>query len=138
MQTFEEYVTAWDTLAAEIDALKKKLKPLTDKEMQMRKAIAEALKAAIEIKEGVNVLPLNDGRSLAYTHGIKREIEVGELENTREEFRKLNDVEVKFDELLRIKYELEKREWNKLSDAAKKVVSRMIVAKEEAPKLEIR
>lgn len=138
-QTFEEYVTAYDAVCAEVAAIEAKLKPLKAKELEMRKAIAASLDTALgEARvEGVNRFPMQDGRTLKYSYKVDRKIEESEIANAREKYSKQNDTPVTFDQLLRVKYELSKRDWDKLPDAAKKAVSRMIVAKPATPSLEI-
>lgn len=137
--TFEEYVQSWEDMTTQIAVLKKQLKPLTDKEMEMRRAIAESLKSALgdKLKEGVNNWTLPDGRTLKFEYKVKRDIAVAEIGNAREAYMTVNDRPVEFDDLLRIKYELEKKAWNKLDGEAVKAVSRMVTAKEEAPALSL-
>lgn len=139
-QTFEQYVDEWDNLCNEIAKIKPKLKILADKEMAMRKAIEASLVLALgdQLKEGGNNFPLANGRTLKYTHGIDRKVLEPEIKNARDEFAKLNDVPCTFDQLLRVKYELDKRNYDKLSDAAKKVVSRALETKFKAPILELK
>lgn len=133
-QTFEEYVLDWDGLVARIEAAKKDLKVLTDSEMTIRKAIAESVNKAVGgLKEGVNTIPLGNGRKLKVTHTVKREIDQTMIPAVRETYNLLNDRPVVFDDLLRLKYELDKKSYDKLSDEALKVVSRMVTAKPVAP-----
>lgn len=138
-QTFEEYVKDWDDTVAQIEALNETLKPLKAREMAMRKAIAASVQEALgaDWKEGMNAYPLSSGRKLKVNNKLKRVIEVGEIEGTRAAFEALNDRPDSFDELLRIKYELDKRSFDKLSDAARHVVSRMLVTKPEAPEVKL-
>lgn len=149
-QTFEQYVDEWDGLrekAAKLVAQKTKLtkdidrqlKEIAETELVMRKAIAESIKAALgdNVKEGVNRFDMVDGRTIKFTNAITRTVETAEIANARKNFSLLNDVPVEFDKLLRVKYELEKKEWNKLGDAAKKAISNMITAKPAAPTMEI-
>lgn len=137
--TFEEYVADWDKVCAEKTKLEAKLKPLKDKELAMRKAISESLSTALgaTLREGVNTFVMQDGRSLKYTHEVKREVEKGEIANARAEYEKLNDRELPFDMLLRQKYELDKAAWKKLTPAQQKAVSRMLTTKLGTPTLEI-
>lgn len=138
--TFEEYVSQWDDLAGQIAALKKQLKPLTDSEMAMRKAIVKSVAEALgsDWKEGTNTFKLADGRVLKIGYKLTREIAAAELPAAREEYSLLNDAPVAFDDLLRVKYELELREFRKLEGQAAKVFSRVITTKEAAPEVEIR
>lgn len=134
-QTFEDYVKTWDDLVGRIAQAKKDLKLLTDGEMEMRKAIAEAVGKTMPdgLKEGVNAFAMPDGRKLKVTRKIKREIDQAAIGPTREAYAQLNDNPVVFDTLLRVKYELEKREWDKLEGAALLTVTRMITSKDESP-----
>ena len=134
---FTAYVDEWDLIKAKIEQLEKQLKPLKADEMTRRKAIAARIAEAMHIKEGVNKYPLPDGRVLKYTHKIDRKIDEPAIAATREEYRKQNDTGgVTFDALLRVKYELSKRDFDKLPEAAALVASRMIVSKDAAPSLE--
>lgn len=139
MQTFEEYVSEWDRLVGQIEALKAQIKPLAATEMEMRKAIRDSVATAMgaNYREGVNKFPMQDGRTLKVTNGIKREIDEASIAAALEAFGKLNDHTVAFDSLLRVKYELAKIEWNKLTDAEKAAVSVMIVAKPDTACVEI-
>ena len=138
--TFEEYVSQWDDLVGQIAALKKQLKPLTDSEMAMRKAIVKSVSEALgdEWKEGMNTFKLSDGRVLKIGYKLTREGAAAELPAAREEYALLNDAPVAFDDLLRVKYELELKEFRKLEGQAAKVFSRVITTKEAAPEVEIR
>ena len=133
---FIEYVNQWDALVEEIERLNQQLKPLRAKEMEMRKSIATSIGKAQPLKEGVNRFPLSDGRSLKLTQKIDRKIEEPAIAATRELFEQQNDTNgVTFDALLRVKYELSKRDLDKLPEPAAKVASRMITSKEAAPEL---
>lgn len=138
-QTFEEYVDEWDATCAQIAAITKQLKPLKDKEMVMRRALEQSVREHLgaDWREGVNKLTLADGRVLKVTHSVKRTVEAGELPAARELYARLNDAPVSFDDLLRVKYELDKRNFDKLEGEAAKVFSRVLVAKDEAPKVEL-
>lgn len=138
--TFEEYVSQWDDLVGQIAALKKQLKPLTDGEMAMRKAIVKSVAEALgsDWKEGTNTFKLADGRVLKIGYKLTREVAAAELPAAREEYALLNDAPVAFDDLLRVKYELDLREFRKLEGQAAKVFSRAITTKEAAPEVEIR
>ena len=136
MSDFIDYVNKWDATKARMEELEKQLKPLNAKELEMRKAIATSIKGAMQTKEGVNKYTLPDGRVLKLTLKIDRKIEEAAIAATRELFEQQNDTGgVTFDALLRVKYELSKRDFDKLPKAAAKVASRMVVSKEAAPTL---
>lgn len=136
MSDFIDYVNNWDATKAQIEELEKQLRPLKAKEMEMRKGIAGSIAGAMEVKEGVNKYTLPDGRVLKLTHKIDRKVEEPEIAATRELFEQQNDTGgVTFDALLRVKYELSKRDFDKLPEAAAKVASRMVVSKDAAPTL---
>lgn len=139
METFEQYVDEWDKLCGQIADIKRQLKPLTDLEMQMRKAIAQRVQEAAgeQWREGVNNFPLPDGRTLKVTNSIKRAIEEGELAAAAEAYRQLNDVPCEFGELIRIKYEIDKKNWSKLGPQARHAVSRAVVASPQAPEVKL-
>lgn len=139
-ETFEQFVSRWDAMVSEIDTAKAALKKLTDKEMPMRKAIAEAVDKATDtgLQEGVNRFEMIDGRTLKITRKIDRKIDEAVLAAVREEYSKLNDTSVAFDDILRIKYEVSKRDFDKVgTDAAKLVLSKMITTKDAAPVVEM-
>lgn len=149
-ETFEQYVDRWDGLKAkaaalvaqkqaltkEIDA---ELKTIAETEMAMRKAIAESVKEALgdKLKEGVNRFDMADGRKLKFSYDLTRTIDESQIDVARQEYSKVNDAPVTFDELLRVKYELAKKEWNKLGAGGKAAVSAMITTKPAAPTMEI-
>lgn len=149
-ETFEQYVDRWDGLRAKAAALvaqkqeltktiDAELKTLAENEMAMRKAIAESVKTALgeKLKEGVNRFPMADGRKLKFTYNLDRKIDEAQIAVAREEYSKVNDAPVTFDELLRVKYELAKTEWNKLGAGGKAALSAMITTKPSAPTMDI-
>lgn len=139
--TFEEYVTAWDELCQKKAKLEKQLKPIKDEEMKMRKHITEALIAAkgSDLKEGANSFELVDGRTLKFANDIKREIENSEIENARKAYNDINDKgeDIPFDNLLRVKFELNLPDYRKLTEAQQKAIADMITSKPGAAKVEI-
>jgi len=147
--TFLEYVTEWDKLVEERERLVEQKRVMTEVidnriasitpiEMLMRKSIAESVKTALgaKHKEGVNRFQMEDGKTLKLTYSVTRTIEEAEIKNARQAYAELNDTSVDFDACLRVKYELAKAEWNKLTDAGKKALSRMITSKDAAPVVE--
>lgn len=138
-EDFLTYVNTWDDLNAQIAKLKAKLKPLEDQEKKMRQALADSIKTALgeKLREGVNRYELPDGRAIKLTNKLDRKIEVAEIANAREAYSKQNDQPIPFDAILRTKFELDKREWDKLPDEAQKAISRMIITKPAMPTLEI-
>lgn len=137
--TFEQYVEQWDALVAKIEAIKKELKPLTDAEMPMRRAIHASVQAALGDlwKEGMNTYVMPDGRKLKVDNPIERLIEVPMITSTREAYALLNDKSVAFDDLLRTKYELDKASFNKLSDNARRVIQGMLSTKPGTPTVKL-
>ena len=138
-QTFEEYVSEWESLAKTIADNKDDMRAIVSKEMVMRKAIEASVKEAAgsHWREGVNKFPLPDGRTLKITHKVSRTIDPEQLEVVREQYQQLNDRTVEFDDLYRVKYEINKRELDKLSDNARLVLSRMLTNKPAAPDVDI-
>jgi hypothetical protein len=144
---FIEYVNNWDEQVArkeELVAQKKaltadidtELATLTADEMTTRKGLATAIVTALgdTAKEGVNKYTLIDGRKLKVTVSKTRTIEVSEIANARVEWGKLNEHSlVAFDSVFRLKHELAKAEWNKLTDGERLVMSRVVVTKDAAP-----
>lgn len=139
MSDFLAYVAEWYTLQQQIEAAKANMKPLVDKELKMRKALGESIATALgdKLKEGVNHYPLEDGRSLKFTYAVDRAIVEADISATREAYLLQNDRTVDFDSLLRVKYELSKREYDKLTPEAKMIISRMLTVKPKAPTLEM-
>ena len=137
--TFEEYVQQWEEAAAAIEANKKHIAELVKNEMLMRKAIEAAVQTALGDKwrEGVNSFPLSDGRTLKVTHSIKRNVLEDHISPTREAYNLLNDRPVNFDEILRVKYEINKKTFDELEGDAKQLISRMVEAKPAAPTVKI-
>jgi hypothetical protein len=131
-QTFDEYVTEWDGLVAQLEAHKKTMKPIISKEMEMRKAIFAAVSAAMgrTFKEGMNNYSLPDGRVLKVDNPIDRVIDESSIVMARAHYEMLNDKPIDFDDLLRIKYELAKANYNKLTDEGKRVVAQMFTSKQ--------
>lgn len=136
-QTFEEYVTEWYALKQEIAKRKAEMADIVTREMSMRKAIAESIDKVMPLKEGVNKMNLPDGRVVKLTHKLNWKVDVEHLSTTREKFEQINDRPVEFDDLLRVKYELDKKSYNKLGDNAKTVVSSMLTVSPAAPDIEI-
>lgn len=136
---FTDYVSEWDDLVDHIATLKKQLKVFTDKEMAMRKAIAESVQAAMadQWKEGMNTYPMPDGRNLKVNHKVTRTVEVSEIGPVRAAYELLNDRPITFDELLRVKYEIDKRNLDKLEGEARNTVNRMITSKPAAPEVKL-
>lgn len=138
MVEFIQYVEEWNQLCADIAKLEAKLKPLKAKEMAMRKAIVDSVGNAQPLMEGMNSYQLDATRKLAIGYKLDRKIEEPAIALAREEYNKLNNRPVAFDQLLRVKYELNKRDYDKLSEPGKLAVSRMITTKPAAPTVEIR
>lgn len=139
MPTFEEYVSEWDALAGEKAKLEKKLKPIKDREIAMRKEIVAGLVQTMgdQVKEGVNKFVLPDGRTLKFNYKLERKVDEALLPAVKEEYAALNSATVPFDDLLRVKYEIDKRSFNKLADAALLTFSKMVTTRETSPELTI-
>jgi hypothetical protein len=139
-QTFEEYVAAWSTLRGQIQDNKQAMAATVAKELEMRKAITEALDKAIPgLKEGVNKYPVAGVGVLSYTRKLKREVDETQIAVARAAFVALNTEQpIMFDEMLRTKYELDKKNWDKLDEDAKRAVSTMITTTPSTPELELK
>lgn len=120
--TFDEYVLEWEKLASEVARRKAEMDDLVKREQEMRREFSKGL----TLEEGTNKISLGDGRTLVITNTIERKVDEGSIALARTEYEKLNERPVEFDTLLRIKYEVDKRQWNKLTDAGRLAVSRMI------------
>lgn len=139
MNTFEDYVDEWDELKSKIAELKKQLAPLEDTEKKMRTQMAESVKEHLgdDWKEGMNNFLLQDGRTLKIKADIDRKVEMGEMANAREAYEQLNDTPCPFDDLFRVKYELQVKQYRTLSDTAVTAISRAIVAKPKMVVIEL-
>lgn len=146
---FTQYVDNWDATAVKIQelqnqkkaltaAIDKQLTALSETEMTMRKSITESVVKALgdKAKEGVNHYFLPDGRKLKLTVAKTRTIDVAQIPAAREAWAGLNDHSaIAFDEVFRVKHELDKAKWNKTTDGEKLAVSRAITVKDAAPTL---
>lgn len=129
--TFKDYVATWKKISSE-------LKELKDLEMQARKAIiASAFPQGLQ--EGANKFD-GDGIKLTATGKVTRSIDEDQIGLAREEYAKLNDKPVAFDDLLRVSYSLSMSEYRKVekeNGEALQIISRMITAKEGSPELKV-
>lgn len=136
---FETAVNEWFALQRLQEEIKSLMKPVDQEERTKRDALAASLRAFYgeNLKEGVNNYELSNHRVLKFENKVKREIDASALENAKDEYEKAPTPGVLFTDLLRVKYELEKRPYNKLGPASTKAVSHMITSKLEAPTLRI-
>lgn len=138
---FEKVVNAHDQLATLIDEVKKTLKPLEVEERTMRDGIAASLDAFYgdKLVEGVNNYQLSNMRKLKYTYAVERKIEPSMVAVARAKFEAATDKTGAFDDVLRIKHELDAKAWKKLPAGGEAFMacSEMIVAKPKAPTLEV-
>ena len=138
---FEQVVNAHDHLAGLLEQVKKSLKPLELAERTMRDGIAASLIAyfGTKLNEGVNNYILSNMRKLKFTHKVERKIEPSMVAVARAKFDAAGDKLGSFDDVLRIKYELEAKPWKKLvkGGEAYMACSEMIVSKPAAPVLEV-
>lgn len=118
----------WYELRKQIEAFK----AVTTQEMFLRKKIAAALFPNPE--EGVNKFELAGGYVLKYGHTLERKIDEGALAALTDKFEELN---ISKDDLIRLKPELEKKAYNKLSDEQRKVFDLALVIKPGSPTMEI-
>jgi len=141
--TFEDYVMLWDRqrqlIANLVDdkkrmttAIDAEIAKIAEVELTMRKTITDSLKVSLGAKltEGVNNVPLENGRSLKMTNKIDRKVDEASISMSREEYAKTNDNDgVTFDQLLRVKYELNITEFRKIEKkpGAFMAASRMLV-----------
>lgn len=130
-----------DMLMAEV---KKAMKPLETDERKIRDGIAASLNAYYRadgrtLNEGVNNYELTNGRKLKYTYAVERKIEPSMIAVARAKFEAAGDKLGTFDDVLRVKYELEAKPWKKLINGGEAFLacSEMIVAKDKAPTLEV-
>lgn len=87
-------------------------------------------------KEGTNVHKLPDGRELVGKHVVNRKIDEAALPAVLAVMRKKGVANA--DQLVRMKPELAKREWNSLSPEMKLLFSPAVIATPGSPQFEIR
>lgn len=135
---FERFVNEWYDLQQLHEKIKDLIKPLAAAERKGRDGISESLVAFFGdgLKEGVNNYEMSNDRKLKYNHSIGREVDTAQIAVAREAYAKAGGT-VAFDDLLRVKYELDKRSYNKLGAKELKAVSRMLVTKPKAATLEV-
>lgn len=137
---FEELVNQWAEQKDALQAIKDAMDTITVSERQLRDRLAEGLRQyyGINLKEGVNNYELSNGRKLKFTHKVERKISEPDLAAAKDAFTKAAVPGDKtFEELLRVKYELDKRNYDKLSEPAANAFSRCLTTKHAAPALEV-
>lgn len=138
---FENTVNEWHELSTLLAHMKSLIKPLEAEERKFRDAISDSLRAfyAAELKEGMNNYELSNGRKLKFGHKVDRKVETSMVGVAREEYAKAPVEGVPFDAIIRVKYELEARQYKKTltSPAALAALGRMITTKFAAPTLEV-
>ena len=139
---FEGVINTWDEAQQLATFLKGLIKPYVEAEKKQRDAIVAVLNPWLEergeLKEGVNSYELSNGRALKYTYAIDRKVDTTSVANTRKDYETAATAEdPAFDDLLRVKYELEIKPFRKLSDEAAKAVSRMVTSKPKSGELEV-
>lgn len=138
---FEVVVNHHYQLATLLAEIKQAIKPLETSERTVRDGIAASLITFFgsKLKDGVNDYLLSNLRKLKFTHKVERKIESSMVAVARAKFEQATDKVGAFDDLLRIKHELDAKAWKKLvtGGEAFTAVSEMIVAKPAAPVLEV-
>lgn len=138
---FEEAVNAHDQLAALLDRVQSATKPLAAEERQMRDGIAASLIAFFKdgLTEGVNTYVLSNLRKLKFTYKVERKVDMAMVAVAREKFAAAEDKVGTFDQLVRVKMELEVKPYRKLphGGAAWLAISEMLVSKPAAPTIEV-
>lgn len=132
MQTFEEYVDEWLKVKAEAARLK-------DLEMTMRLAIMGSVKNHLgeAFKEGANTHKMADGRKITVTHKVNRTIDQTQIDVIREEYNRLNDRPIPFDDLLKVKYDLVIGPYRKLDGKAAEIFSDLVTTKDGSPEVKV-
>jgi hypothetical protein len=133
MTDFNTFVQQWYALATQIADLKAQLKPLERQEMELRKALAESVNKAVPLQEGVNNYPLPGGRVLKITYSLDRKVLPEHIEEARTEYNRLNSVPCAFDDLLRMNYEVNIKQFRKLDGPAALTFSRVLETKPRSP-----
>lgn len=129
---FEKSVNNFADIAELQELLKKLAKTVNESEREMRDGICESLRVFYgeNLVEGMNTYKLSNGRKLKFTHKLDRKIDESRIQLARADY-----VGDDFDDLLRVKYELEKKAYDKLDAEQKLAVSKMIETKPAAPTL---
>lgn len=137
---FEKAVNDWNELQELQEAVKDAMKLINTNERTLRDGLASSLALYFgdKLKEGTNNFTLSNGRKLKYTHKIERKITESELKNAKEAYATAADAsDPDFDKLLRLKYELDKKAWDGITDQAAKAFSLCMTAKPAAPTLAV-
>lgn len=122
----------WGTLTAEINEVKEKLKPLTDREMVLRKELASHFENVIEGTK--NVLELANGYSLKLNYKLKRSVDEAAFNANLEAMKKAN---VPVDILFKTEPTLVKGIYSKLNASQIELVDQCLVTTPDTPTLEM-
>lgn len=141
---FEKSVNQLHDLQSLQAEIKNFTKMLNDDERQLRDGIAESLRKFFgdDLKEGMNYYPLSNRRKLKFENKIDRKVDMPSVEAAKNAFLEATKEEsstVTFDDVFRVKLELDKQNWKKLLAGSKlaTAVSRCVVAKPAAPTIKV-
>ena len=137
---FEECLNDWYELQQLQEAVKQAMDGINKEERILRDRYAESLRSYFgdNLNEGVNTYTLSNDRKLKLTHKVDRKVEASALQEARKFYEEAAQPGDKaFDDVLRVKYELDKRNYDKLSPAAAYAFSRCLVTKYATPTLSL-
>lgn len=123
--SFEDRLAEWQRVSTEV-------KRLQNHERELRNSLFVV--AFPHPKEGTNNLTLADGRILKAKYSINRSVDPATVEPV---VRSLVEMNVPGPQLFPIKYDFSKSVYNKLSDDARKIADRAIIAKPGSVMLEV-
>jgi len=128
----ESQLLLWTNLTAKIESLKVILDPLVQEERARREAVMAM--AFPEGKEGANTLELPNDWKLKGTIKIDRKVDEAALPAVKKQLREMG---VNADKLIRLKPEVEVREYRELSAEQAKVFEAALVIKRGASELKL-
>lgn len=138
---YEKSVNELHALQGLQEEIKDLVKTLNEDERALRDSLAEGMRTFLgkDLKEGMNNYTLSNRRKLKFNNKVKREIVTPNISTAREAYAEAPDATIDFDRFLRVKYELDRKEFEKLvaGGPAAKAVAKMITSKYAAPEMEV-
>lgn len=122
-------VEAWNRAKENVSII---AKPLVEKEMVLRRAVAVA--AFADPKEGTNKVDLPNNWQLKLTHPIDRRVLEAELDINIEQLKAAG---INVDEVVRWKPELNTKAYRELTDEQRKLLDTVLNIKPGTPSLEL-
>ena len=141
---FESAFNDYELLKQLHEELKQITKVIGHEEGESRKAIATSLSVYFGdgIKEGTNSYTLSNGRKIKFGNNFNRSVDPALIQTAREKYDAVPAEErgsVLFDNIFRIKYEINKKEYGKLMQGGSALVAlgTAITTKPSTPTIEL-